>query len=652
MGGSSLAPEVFRALVRRRRTAGCACTSWTRPTPTRCAPSRPRSTSPRRCSWSRRSPAGRSRRCRSSSTSGRSGRDGAQLRRDHRPGLRRWQKLAAERGFRRVFLNDPDIGGRYSALSYFGLVPAALHGRRRRGAARRRRRRRAGAARRTTRRANTGLWLGCALGELALARPRQADVRRRRRRSRASACGPSSSSPSRRASRARASCRSPTSRSARRRPTATTASSCTCATPSDRRRGRRRRRRRRSPPPASRSSRSRRTGAADLGRDLVLRRVRDRGRGLGAGDQPVRPAQRAGGQGQRPSAVLDHRTGAARSAEAGDDALRALLGEPAPPSYVAILGYLAAVAPSSTPRSPSCARRSATATQATRRSATARATCTRPASSTRAARRRAASCSSSTTADARRRRSRAPATRFETLKRAQADGDLRRRCATTACRRERIALARRPRGGAARPHGDASRRPLMQIGFVGLGKMGGNMVAPHPARLRPRGRRLRLRRRGGRRTAEENGAAGAASLEELVKKLERAAHGLDHGARPATRPSRRSTSSPSCWTAATRSSTAATRSGPTTRRRAEALRQAGIHYVDVGTSGGVWGLEVGYCMMVGGPDEAVERLAPFLDVLAPPTSSEDASAPRLGPHGPDRRRALREDGPQRRSSTG
>ena len=67
-------------------------------------------------------------------------------------------------------------------------------------------------------------------------------------------------------------------------------------------------------------------------------------------------------------------------------------------------------------------------------------------------------------------------------------------------------------------------------------------------------------------------------------------------------------------------------------RRAEQLRGKGIHYVDVGVSGGVWGLEVGYCMMVGGPDEAVERLTPILDVLAPPTSedSEDASAPRLG----------------------
>jgi 6-phosphogluconate dehydrogenase len=53
-------------------------------------------------------------------------------------------------------------------------------------------------------------------------------------------------------------------------------------------------------------------------------------------------------------------------------------------------------------------------------------------------------------------------------------------------------------------------------------------------------------------------------------------------------------------------------------RRAAALEAQGIHYIDVGTSGGVWGLEVGYCMMVGGDDESVARLAPILDVLAPP----------------------------------
>ena len=53
-------------------------------------------------------------------------------------------------------------------------------------------------------------------------------------------------------------------------------------------------------------------------------------------------------------------------------------------------------------------------------------------------------------------------------------------------------------------------------------------------------------------------------------------------------------------------------------RRASELDAKGIHYIDVGTSGGVWGLEVGYCMMVGGHEESVQRLAPILDVLAPP----------------------------------
>jgi len=51
-------------------------------------------------------------------------------------------------------------------------------------------------------------------------------------------------------------------------------------------------------------------------------------------------------------------------------------------------------------------------------------------------------------------------------------------------------------------------------------------------------------------------------------------------------------------------------------RRAAMLGRHGIHYVDVGTSGGVWGLERGYCLMVGGEKEIVDRLAPILDALA------------------------------------
>jgi 6-phosphogluconate dehydrogenase len=54
------------------------------------------------------------------------------------------------------------------------------------------------------------------------------------------------------------------------------------------------------------------------------------------------------------------------------------------------------------------------------------------------------------------------------------------------------------------------------------------------------------------------------------------------------------------------------------RRRAKELEERGIDFVDCGTSGGIWGLEVGYCMMLGGGADAVQRLKPVLDTLAPP----------------------------------
>jgi 6-phosphogluconate dehydrogenase len=52
-------------------------------------------------------------------------------------------------------------------------------------------------------------------------------------------------------------------------------------------------------------------------------------------------------------------------------------------------------------------------------------------------------------------------------------------------------------------------------------------------------------------------------------------------------------------------------------RRAEELRQRGIHYVDCGTSGGVWGLDRGYCLMIGGEQQAIERLRPVFEAIAP-----------------------------------
>ncbi len=172
----------------------------------------------------------------------------------------------------------------------------------------------------------------------------------------------------------------------------------------------------------------------------------------------------------------------------------------------------------------------------------------------------------------------------------------------------------------------------MQIGFVGLGRMGGNMVhrihrdSDHQAVAFDFSEEARER-------AESHGARSAASLEELVQKLDppRAVWVMVPAGDP---------------TEQTVTRLAELLDGGDTiidggntkwtddKRRAEALAPKGIHYVDVGTSGGVWGLEVGYCMMVGGPDEAVERLAPILDVLAPPPDEEHGPGWRhMGPTG-------------------
>ncbi|HEY3247429.1 MAG TPA: decarboxylating 6-phosphogluconate dehydrogenase [bacterium] len=67
-----------------------------------------------------------------------------------------------------------------------------------------------------------------------------------------------------------------------------------------------------------------------------------------------------------------------------------------------------------------------------------------------------------------------------------------------------------------------------------------------------------------------------------------------------------------------------------TMRRAGLVGEHGLHYVDVGTSGGIWGLTEGYSMMVGGEPEAVERLRPVLETLAP---APDRGWGHVGPHG-------------------
>jgi 6-phosphogluconate dehydrogenase len=154
----------------------------------------------------------------------------------------------------------------------------------------------------------------------------------------------------------------------------------------------------------------------------------------------------------------------------------------------------------------------------------------------------------------------------------------------------------------------------MQLGMVGLGKMGGNMVR----RLMKGGHASvvsDLSAENIQRLASE-GATGAASLDDFVAKLKppRAAWIMV----PAGDPTEKTV-----LALAERMQAGDTIiDGGNSYykddvRRSQALKPRGIHYVDVGTSGGVWGLERGYCMMIGGPREAVERLDPIFKTLAP-----------------------------------
>jgi 6-phosphogluconate dehydrogenase len=156
----------------------------------------------------------------------------------------------------------------------------------------------------------------------------------------------------------------------------------------------------------------------------------------------------------------------------------------------------------------------------------------------------------------------------------------------------------------------------MQIGFVGLGRMGGNMV--HRI-LRDSDNEVIAfdPSADARSAAEGNGAGTAASLEELVSKL--SPPRMVWLMVPAGKITEDSitTLKPLLETGDTIIDGGNTNWHDDKRRAAE-LDELGIHYIDVGTSGGVWGLQEGYCMMVGGHQHSVERLAPILDVLAPP----------------------------------
>jgi 6-phosphogluconate dehydrogenase len=153
----------------------------------------------------------------------------------------------------------------------------------------------------------------------------------------------------------------------------------------------------------------------------------------------------------------------------------------------------------------------------------------------------------------------------------------------------------------------------MQLGMIGLGRMGANMVR----RLLRGGVECAVFNRSPRAVEElvQEKATGAANLKDLAMKLK----------------------SPRCiWLMIPAASVdetisnllASLEKGDTIIdggnsfyvddiRRSKELAAKGIHYIDVGTSGGVWGLQRGYCMMIGGEDEIVRQLDPVFRLLAP-----------------------------------
>jgi 6-phosphogluconate dehydrogenase len=153
----------------------------------------------------------------------------------------------------------------------------------------------------------------------------------------------------------------------------------------------------------------------------------------------------------------------------------------------------------------------------------------------------------------------------------------------------------------------------MQLGMIGLGRMGGNMV-----------RRLL---RGGHQCVVYDASADAAQA--LATEGAVAASSLDDFVQKLTPPR-------AAWLMVPAAVVDEMLSDLAPRlerddvvidggnsyyiddlRRAETLSSGGIHYLDVGTSGGVWGMDRGYCMMIGGPEAAVRRLDPIFKTLAP-----------------------------------
>jgi len=154
----------------------------------------------------------------------------------------------------------------------------------------------------------------------------------------------------------------------------------------------------------------------------------------------------------------------------------------------------------------------------------------------------------------------------------------------------------------------------MDLGFIGLGKMGMNMVT----RLCQGGHRVVAYDRNIEliAQAEAQGAVGASSLEDMVAKLSapRAIWVMVPSGKPTDETVQQLES-------LLKGNDIVVDGGNTKFdddiKRANDLQHHGIHYVDAGTSGGIWGLQIGYCLMVGGDKEPVARLTPIFTTLAP-----------------------------------
>ena len=167
----------------------------------------------------------------------------------------------------------------------------------------------------------------------------------------------------------------------------------------------------------------------------------------------------------------------------------------------------------------------------------------------------------------------------------------------------------------------------MEIGMIGLGRMGGNMVQ----RLLNGGHRVVTYDRSAEAVAasQSQGAIGVSSIEELVKNL--TAPNAVWVMLPIGQPTEDTINSLiPLLSAGDTVLDGGNANYKDSMRRAEKLAEHGIDFMDVGTSGGIWGLVEGYALMIGGKKDVFKRLEPIFQTLAP---SKDQGLSHVGPAG-------------------